>query len=132
MAASCSLSPPVAARWWFKAQAGTALINGTMGSGQELIMAPTSGVAVIALNNNSDTVVGGGGNTTVVGGSGADLYGFLPGLSGTEAILGFKSTDRIQLAAPISSETVVNGSDLIEVSDGTQITLVGFDHKLLS
>jgi Ca2+-binding RTX toxin-like protein len=114
------------------ARAGTALINGTTGSGQELILAPTSGVAIVALNNNSDTVVAGGGNTTVVGGSGPDLYGFLPGLGGSEAIFGFKATDRIQLTAPISSETVADGSDMIEVSDGTRITLVGFAHKLFS
>jgi Ca2+-binding RTX toxin-like protein len=114
------------------ARAGTALINGTTGTGQELVMAPTSGVAVIALNNNSDTVVGGGGNTTVVGGSGPDLYGFLPGVAGTEAIFGFKATDRIQFTAPVASETLVDGSDVIEASNGTQITLVGFDHKLFS
>lgn len=95
-------------------------------------MAPASGIAVIALNNNSDTVVAGGGNATVVGGSGPDLYGFLPGLGGTEAIFGFKATDRIQFTAPVASETLVSGSDVIQASDGTQITLVGFDHKLFS
>jgi hypothetical protein len=31
---------------------------------------------------------------------------------------------------PIFSENVVNGSDVITLVDGTEITLVGFGHKV--
>jgi Ca2+-binding RTX toxin-like protein len=115
-------------------QSGNAIMNGTTGSGQEIMVAPASGLAVIALNNAADTVVAGGGNTTVIGGAGPDLYAFLYGLSGSEIILGFKAGDQISFAgsSSILSEKIIDGSDIIQTTDGAQITLVAYDHKLFS
>jgi Ca2+-binding RTX toxin-like protein len=115
-------------------QSGNAIMNGTTGSGQEIMVAPASGLAVIALNNAADTVVAGGGNTTVIGGAGPDLYAFLYGLSGSEIILGFKASDQISFAgsSSILSEKIIDGSDVIQTTDGAQITLVAYNHKLFS
>jgi hypothetical protein len=115
-------------------QSGDAIMNGTTGSGQEVMVAPVSGLAVLALNNAADTVVAGGGDTTVIGGGAPDLYAFLYGLSGSEIILGFKAEDQIGFtgSSSILSEQVIDGSDIIQTSDGAQITLIGYDHKLFS
>jgi Ca2+-binding RTX toxin-like protein len=115
-------------------QSGDAILNGTTGSGQEVMVAPVSGLAVVALNNAADTVVAGGGDTTVIGGAGPDLYAFLYGLSGSEIILGFKADDQISFAgsSSILSEKVIDGSDVIQTTDGAEITLVAYDHKLFS
>jgi Ca2+-binding RTX toxin-like protein len=115
-------------------QSGNAIMNGTTGSGQEMMVAPISGLAVLALNNAADTVVAGGGDTTVIGGAAPDLYAFLYGLSGSEIILGFKPDDQISFAgsSSILSEHVIDGSDVIQTTDGAQITLVAYDHKLFS
>jgi hypothetical protein len=115
-------------------QSGDAIMNGTTGSGQEVMVAPVTGLAVVALNNAADTVVAGGGDTTVIGGAAPDLYAFLYDLSGWEIILGFKASDQISFANPssISSEKIVNGSDVIQTTDGGEITLVAYDHKIFS
>ena len=80
-------------------------------------------------------MVGGTGNSTVLGGAGPDVYGFLDGhAGGTEAIEGIKANDILVFGGyasyPIASEGVVNGSDTITLTDGTVITLVGFDQKV--
>jgi Ca2+-binding RTX toxin-like protein len=115
-------------------QSGDAIMNGTTGSGQEVMVAPVSGLAVLALNNAADTVVAGGGDTTVIGGADPDLYAFLYGLSGSEIILGFKAEDQIGFtgSSSIWSEQVIDGSDIIQTSDGAQITLIGYGHKIFS
>jgi hypothetical protein len=71
----------------------------------------------------------------VLGGSGPDVYGFLNGYAGgAEAIEGIKANDVLVFGGytsyPIASESVVNGSDTITLTDGTVITLVGFAHKV--
>jgi hypothetical protein len=116
--------------------AGTSIINGTGGSGAETVLA-IGGKAVVSLNAAADTVVGGTGATTVVGGAGTDVYGFIKGhAGGTEIIGGLKDTDSIVFggygSAPIVSEAVQNGSDVIALNDGTTVTLEGIDHKVFN
>jgi hypothetical protein len=116
--------------------AGTSAINGTGGSGAEIVLV-VGGKTVVALNGAADTVVGGTGATTVVGGAGADVYGFIKGhAGGAEIIGGLKSTDSIVFggygSAPIASEAVQNGSDVIALNDGTVVTLEGIDHKIFN
>jgi hypothetical protein len=75
-------------------------------------------------------------NTSVIGGSGPDVYGFIDGHAGNEIIDGLKATDTFAFAGytgdPIAAEGVVNGSDLITLDDGSNILLLGIDHKIFS
>lgn len=124
----------------FIAGTGHSLINGTTGTGNEIIFtSPISqtGTALIGLNNAADTVIAGTGSATIVGGTGPDVYGIVNGHSGGSiTILGFKDTDNLAFGNytgnPIASEAVHGASDVITLSDGTTITLVGVYHKLFS
>ena len=100
-----------------------------------------SGTLVATLGSGADSVIGGGGASTITGGSGNDVYGFVDGhAGGSEVILGFNATDNIAFSgygyslsnAPAETVTTFDGiaSDVITLSDGTTITLVGVDHKL--
>jgi serralysin len=108
---------------------------GQFGEGPESFFTAPAATAIMALNGATDTVVGGTGNSTVLGGAGHDVFGFLDGhAGGHEAIEGLTANDVLVFGGytsyPIASEQVLEGSDLITLTDGTQITLVGFDHKV--
>jgi len=70
-------------------------------------------------------------------GSGHDVFGFVDGhAGGTITIENFNSTDNLafggygySLASP-PTETIVAGNDVMTLSDGTQITFIGFNHKI--
>jgi Ca2+-binding RTX toxin-like protein len=117
---------------------GTSLMVGVTGTGIELFSTNplgNSGSALIGLNGMSDTVVGGSGSSTVLGGTGIDTYSFLAGhAGGTETIYGLKENDKIifgnYVGNAIQSEGVVNGSDVIKLTDGTTINLFGITHTL--
>jgi Ca2+-binding RTX toxin-like protein len=120
---------------------GTSVLDGLTGKGVESFstspFATANTTALMALNGAADTVVGGSGHSTVIGGAGPDTYAFLSGnAGGSETILGLKFGDRLIFGLyqgnPIASEGVTNGSDVIKLTDGTSITLAGFDHKLFS
>ena len=114
---------------------GHTTMAGQYGTGVESFFTAPGTTAIMALNGAADTVVGGTGSSTVIGGTGPDVYGFLDGhAGGTEAIEGIKPNDILVFGGyasyPITSEGVVDGSDRITLTDGTEITLVGFDHKV--
>jgi hypothetical protein len=116
--------------------AGAATIVGTTGTGTEAVFTGR-GETFAALNNAADSVVGGSGASSVIGGSAPDVYGFIHGYAGgSEIIFGLKPTDVISFGGyggdPITSEGVVNGSDLLTLSDGTIILLQGIDHKVFN
>jgi hypothetical protein len=114
---------------------GDTLINGTTGTGQELVVGTSFGVLneTVALNNNADTVLSGAGQTNILGGQGPDLYGIFRSDGGITDIYGFKSIDRIAIVNDsISKEQVVNGSDVITLSAGTTVNLIGIDHKIFT
>jgi Ca2+-binding RTX toxin-like protein len=120
------------------AGSGTSLMVGVTGTGIELFSTNplgNSGNALIGLNGASDTVVGGSGSSTVLGGTGIDTYSFLSGhAGGTETIYGLKQGDKIifgnYAGNAIASEAVSNGTDVIKLTDGTTINLVGITHTL--
>lgn len=111
------------------------------GSGAEIATNPlpgASGTLVATLSSTgADSVIGGGGSSTITGGGGDDVFGFVNGYAGgNETILDFTSKDTFAFGGYNYSmtnpppETVVGGSDVITLSDGTTITLVGIDHKV--
>jgi hypothetical protein len=114
---------------------GSTLINGTTGTGQELVVGSTFGVITdtVALNNNADTVLSGAGVTNILGGQGPDLFGIFNGDGATTNIYGFKSIDQIAFVNDgISKEQVVNGSDVIRTNSGDTVNLIGVDHKIFT
>jgi Ca2+-binding RTX toxin-like protein len=113
---------------------GSSTINGTTGTGSEAVFTGR-GQALIALNGAADSVVGGSGASSVIGGAAPDVYGFINGYAaGSEIVFGLKATDVIVFGGyagdPITSEGVLNGSDLLTLSDGTNILLQNIDHKV--
>jgi hypothetical protein len=114
---------------------GTTLINGTTGTGQELVVGSSFGVIqdTVALNNNADTVLSGAGVTNILGGQGPDLFGIFNGDGSTTNIYGFNSIDQIAFVNEgISTEKVVNGSDVITTNGGDTVNLIGVDHKIFT
>jgi Ca2+-binding RTX toxin-like protein len=119
-----------------------AIMVGVTGAGGPELMKTGSGNAFIGLNANADTVIGGSGSSTVLGGTGHDVYAFVQGQAGgSEIIADFKvGTDALVFSPgygdkPVASETIekVAGygtSDVIKLTDGTTITLIGVTHKI--
>jgi Ca2+-binding RTX toxin-like protein len=103
-----------------------------------------SGTLVATLSaTGADTVVGGSGHASITGGGGHDVFAFVAGHGGgTETISGFTTSDTFAFsssygytAATPPPEQVVNGNDVITLTDGTEITtitLVGIDYKLFT
>jgi Ca2+-binding RTX toxin-like protein len=93
--------------------------------------------AVVALGTGNSTLIGGAGNSAVIGGSGDDVYGFLNGHGGGQQdIYGFSGNDQLAFGGytgnPIATEGVGSAGDLIQLSDGTIINLVGVNHTLFT
>jgi Ca2+-binding RTX toxin-like protein len=126
---------------------GNSLMVGVTGTGPELFSTspdpkgptaanPQGTTALIGLNKAADTVIGGTGSSTVLGsGAGNDTYSFLAGhAGGTETIYGLTEGDKLvfgnYVGNAIQSEGVVNGSDVIKLTDNTTITLFGINHTL--
>ncbi|MCB8876575.1 calcium-binding protein [Acidisoma silvae] len=116
---------------------GDSQLNGMTGTGDEIMFtSPISntGTAVFGLNNAADTVIAGTGQSTIVGGTGDDVFGFVDGHAGGSVVIeGFHTGDNLAFGNysgwAIASETVVDGSDVMTLTDGTQITFLGVDHK---
>ncbi len=111
-------------------------IGGTGTSVETGTSANTGYTGFVAGEGNS-TLVGGSGAATVTGGSGHDVFGFVEGhAGGTITIDNFNSTDNLPFGgygytlANAPTETVINGNDVLALSDGTQITFTGIDHKI--
>jgi hypothetical protein len=97
----------------------------------------SSGDPVVALGAGNSTLIGGGGNSTVVCDGGNDVYGFLNGhAGGQQDIYNFNSTDQLAFGGytgdPIMTEAVGSTGDLIQLTDGTIINLVGVNHTVFS
>jgi len=123
-------------------QGGTTGVDLSQTTGAETIATNplgNSGTLVATLGSGADSVIGGGGASTITAGSGNDVFGFVNGhAGGSEVIIGFNSNDTLAFggygysATNAPTENVTGGSDVITLSDGTTITLVGVDHKLFS
>ncbi len=87
-----------------------------------------NGPATLHGGIGNDTILGGTGNATISGGGGSDIFGFTNGLGGgTDLITDFtRGADTISLHGFSSySSALVNGSEVISLSDGTHIVLSG-------
>lgn len=115
------------------------LLGGTGTQAQAYFTNPlgNSGTVSITMNAGASSVIGGGGASTVIGGAGNDVFGFVNGhAGGSEVIYNFSSADTLAFEgygyslgnAPM--ETIVNGNDVMTLSDGTSITFMGIDHKI--
>ena len=96
-----------------------------------------SGTLVAILGSGADTVLGGSGASTITAGTGSDVFAFIKGhAGGSEVIIGFNESDNLAFAGygytatNLPEEAVGSAGDVITLSDGTTITLAGFDHKL--
>ena len=98
------------------------------GAGHDLIYAATGGGDIFAAR----------GNATLVGSAGRETYVFSNGgAGGTDVVFNFHAaTDLValggfsaaQIAGALQSQTAVNGSAVLSLSDGTHITFVGLSH----
>jgi hypothetical protein len=110
-------------------QAGTGAVSVSGGSGNDTLMAG-SGADVFILGGGNDRVVFGSGSASVTGGAGAETYVFNAGGGGKDTISGFKQgTDSLVFQGfagnAVASGTIVGGSTLLSLSDGTQIDIAG-------
>jgi Ca2+-binding RTX toxin-like protein len=119
-------------------------INETASTGPETIATNpngNSGTLVATLGSGADTVIGGSGASTITGGSGNDVFTFVKGhAGGTEVIFNYTKADNIAFAGYGYTSTIVPTetigsfagvtSDIMTLSDGTKITLVGQETKL--
>ncbi len=121
---------------------GVTGINEQSSTGPETIATSpvgNSGTLVAVLGSGADTVLGGSGASTITGGSGNDVFAFIKGhAGGSEVIIGYTGSDNLAFAgygytgSNLPTENVGSAGDVITLSDGTTITLAGFDHKLFS
>jgi hypothetical protein len=119
-------------------------INETASTGPETIATNpngNSGTLVATLGSGADSVIGGSGASTITGGSGADVFAFVKGhAGGSEVIFNFTGSDNFAFAGYGYTSTITPtetvgtfggvASDVITLSDGTKITLVGVGHTI--
>ncbi|HEX3983511.1 MAG TPA: hypothetical protein VHX12_07450, partial [Acidisoma sp.] len=120
-------------------EGNSTLLGGTGTQPQQYFTNPlgNTGTAVITMNSGASTLIGGSGASTVTGGSGADVFGFVKGhAGGSETIYNFDSRDNLAFggygytATNLPTETVMDGNDVMTLTDGTVVTFIGIDHKL--
>jgi hypothetical protein len=109
------------------AAGGNVIFNGANSAGDNLMQAGSGPVTMYG-GHGTDTMVGGAGDAIFVDGSGSDVFSFTDGLSGgSDTVANFSvSNDRILLNGYAGyNASVVNGSEVISLSDGTHIQLTG-------
>jgi Ca2+-binding RTX toxin-like protein len=90
-----------------------------------------SGNDTLIAGSGADTLVGSSGTALMVSGTvGADTFSFTKGQAGgSDTITGFKAADVLQLngygATPISTSSLVGGSTVLTLNDGTTLTFAG-------
>jgi serralysin len=120
--------------------AGITGINESATTGAETIATSpvgNTGTMVAILGTGADSVIGGSGASTITGGSGHDVFAFIKGhAGGSEVIIGYTASDNLAFAgygysgSSLPSEAIGPFGDVITLSDGTTITLAGFEHKI--
>jgi Ca2+-binding RTX toxin-like protein len=121
-------------------RSGITGINESSTSGAETIATNplgNTGTLVATLGSGADTVLGGSGASTITGGSANDVFAFIKGhAGGSEVIIGFTAKDNLAFAGygytatNLPTESLGSMGDVITLSDGTTITLAGYDHKI--
>ena len=119
------------------AGSGNATLNAGAASGSNVFFAGTGNDAIIA-GSGANVIAGGPGSDTLVGGAGTNLFevtrAFAAG--GSELIGNWSASDQLYLfgygaatghrGLPAgASVAVVNGSEVLTLSDGTRITFLG-------
>lgn len=119
------------------AGAGNATLNAGGTSGNDAFFAGTGNDSIVA-SSGTNFIAGGPGSDTLIGGSGANLFdvnhAFAAG--GNELIANWNTTDQLYLfgygaatgngGLPSGTTVaVVNGSEVMTLSDGTRITFLG-------
>jgi Ca2+-binding RTX toxin-like protein len=120
--------------------AGVTGINESASTGAETIATNplgNTGTLVATLGSGADSVLGGSGASTITGGTGNDVFAFIKGhAGGSEVIIGFTSSDNLAFAgygytaSNLPTEAVGSLGDVITLSDGTTITLAGYNHTI--
>jgi len=110
-------------------QAGSGPVSVTGGDGRDTLEAG-SGTDMFRLGGGADSVVFGSGSASVSGGAGADTFVFTAGADGHDTISGFQpGTDSLVFEkfgkVEISIGSVLGGSTMLTLADGTTIDLVG-------
>jgi hypothetical protein len=123
-------------------QAGVTGIDMSQSTGPETIATNplgNSGTLVAILGAGADSVIGGSGASTITAGTGHDSFLFVMGhAGGSEVIIGFNASDNLGFAGygysatNLPMEHVGSMGDVITLTDGTTITLAGFNHKIFS
>jgi Ca2+-binding RTX toxin-like protein len=106
---------------------GNIVLNGSYSAGNNIFQAG-SGPCTIYGGHGNDTYLGGAGAAIISTGSGRDVFSFTNGLAGgSETIDNFNiGDDRIVLNGYGGyTANLVNGSEVISLSDGTHIQLTG-------
>jgi hypothetical protein len=109
---------------------GNILFQGAASSGDNFfnLTGETTGNVTVYGGSGEDTVEAGAGNATIHAGNGGDIFMFTNGLTGgAVAIDNFNpGTDQLNLQGYGGyTNAVVNGSEVITLSDGTSIQLIG-------
>jgi hypothetical protein len=110
-----------------KAAGGDIIFNGANSAGDNIMQAGSGPVTMYG-GHGTDTMVGGAGAGIFVDGSGADVFSFTNGLAGgSDTIANFNvGNDKILLNGYSGyNANLVNGSEVISLSDGTNIQLTG-------
>ena len=108
------------------ASGGDVIIWAANSTGNDVLQAG-DGPCTLQGGTGNDTILGGTGNATM-GGGGADIFGFTNGLGGASNVIEHFVTglDTISLNGFSSySSALVNGSEVISLSDGTHVELAG-------
>ena len=112
-----------------RVQANGGAVSVTGGAGADTLIGG-AGIDTFILGGGADQVAFGSGNASVTGGTGADTYTFHSGAHGTATISGFKQgVDTLRMvgfsATPVASGSIVGGSTVLSLADGTTVNLVG-------
>jgi Ca2+-binding RTX toxin-like protein len=115
---------------------GNVTLNAGGASGNDVFFAGTGSDSIVAGTGNN-FIVGGPGSDTLIGGSGTNLFQLVQGFDGggNELIGNWNEADQLDLfgygaAGPNglpagAAVTVVNGSEVLALPDGTRITFWG-------
>jgi Ca2+-binding RTX toxin-like protein len=109
------------------AAGGNIIFNGANSAGDNIMQAGSGPVTMYG-GHGTDTMVGGTGAAIFVDGGGSDVFSFTNGLSGgSDTVANFNvGNDKILLNGYSGyTANVVNGSEVISLSDGTHIQLTG-------
>ena len=120
----------------FVAQSGNETLNASAATSNNVMIGglDTAGHDVIVAGSGDDTLIAQLSATTLTGGSGSDLFSFVNGDGGSQAMIAnFTSKDEVLLSGygasaantALQNASTSGGNTTLTLSDNTQITFVG-------